>query len=407
MMLPHLEALGWKPTVLAVDPEFVDGPVEEDLLLTFPADTEVVRVSAVSRRTARRFGVGSLSMRAGRSLRSEGDRILSSRKFDLVFFSTTEFGVVPLGRRWKRRFGVPFVVDIQDPWVNTHYRETGRRPPGGWFKHTVTQAIALMDEGRTLEDAGAIITVSPGYPDTLTRRHPRLSREKFAVIPFAGSRADFTAVKNREQIQRLFDPADGRMHWLYAGTAPPGIRNSIAGFLIALKRAISEGIIAEDSVRIHFVGTDYAPAHLATERVAPIAREFGMDHLISEHPARIPYLATLRCMLDAHALLLFGWDDPGYTASKVYPSILAERPLLAILHEESSANGVLRATRAGITVPFATGEDDERLASRIYESWFASLAFDTVPRTSWEEFEPFTAETMSGRVTKVFHSVAP
>lgn len=402
MMLPLLAEHGWKAVVLCVDQQFVDGTAEPELLLTIPEDVEVVRCPAISQRLTRRAGFGSLALRSILSLRSAGDRLLRSRKFDLVFFSTTEFGLVPLGRRWKRRFGVPFVVDLQDPWVNLYYRETGRRPPGGPFKHWVTQKIASVQEGPTLRDAAHIISVSPKYPEILQRNHPYLSAGDFSVIPFAGSSRDFEIAKATRIQKHPNFPDDGRLHWLYAGTAPPGIRLALLSFLTAFKRATAAGILEEDSVRFHFVGTDYAPAGRERMRVTPIAGELGMAHMIVEHPARIPYLETLRRLSAADALFLFGWDDPGYTASKLYPYILARKPLLSILHEDSAANEVIRVTNSAVAVTFNEKSSVQEIGGNVFEGWFANKQFGIVPATSWEAFRRYTAESMTRQVADVF-----
>src|SRR5687768_5209131 len=184
MMLPSLSELGWQAVVMAVDPRYVEAPLEDDLLLTIPEGTEIVRCRAVPQEVTRRFGFGSLSFRAGASLRRKGDALIEASHFDLVFFSTTEFGVIPLGSRWKRRYGVPFVIDLQDPWVNKHYRITGAAPPGGKIKHRVTQLIAAAAEGRTLRAAAHVISVSPKYRDDLCERYPFLSPSGFSIIPF-------------------------------------------------------------------------------------------------------------------------------------------------------------------------------------------------------------------------------
>ena len=350
MMLADLADNGWEAVVLAVDPNYVEAPMEADLLLTIPNDIRVVRCKAISQRAARVVSVGSLGLRSFRCLRRAGDALLADGGFDLVFFSTTEFEVVPLGRRWKKRFGIPFVVDIQDPWVNDYYVRTGNPPPGGVLKHRVMQALARTREGPTLKEAAHVIAVSPAYPDELRKRYPELPEERFTTIPFGGSLHDFAVADQTALRQRIFDPSDGRTHWVYAGTAPPGIRLSLSALLLALRRAFDDRLIDPELLRLHFIGTDYARAQDAQERIRPIARELGFDQTVIEWPSRIPYLETLRCLRDANALLVLGWDDPGYTASKIYPNILAERPLLTVLHERSSANTVTRDTGAGVAV---------------------------------------------------------
>jgi len=405
MMLPSLRDLGWHAVVMAVDPRYVEAPIEADLVLTIPADTDVVWSRAIAQELTRRFGFGSLGIRAASSLKRKGDALIEASGFDLVFFSTTEFGLIPLGVRWKRRYGLPFVVDLQDPWVNRHYRNTRRRPPGGIFKHTATQMVAGASEGPTLAAAAHLISVSPKYRDDLCERYPFLSPSGFTIIPFGGSPGDFEVMHRVAPAQRIFESSDGRRHWVYAGTAPSGIRAGLIPFFFALKRALDAGIVQEDKLRIHFVGTDYARQGAAVPRITPIARQFGLSDIVTEHPERIPYLETLKCLTEADALLVFGWDDPGYTASKLYPYILAGKPLLTVLHDESSANEVMRETNAGISVCFGGPSSAERIAGEIFDSWFSNRSFEAPPRTNWALFEPYTAEAMTRKVVSVFDRV--
>ncbi len=66
MALPWLREFGWEATVLAVEPEYVEGVRDECLVKTLPADIRVVRTGALSAKWTRWFGVGSLAYRAGR-----------------------------------------------------------------------------------------------------------------------------------------------------------------------------------------------------------------------------------------------------------------------------------------------------------------------------------------------------
>ena len=110
--------------------------------------------------------------------------------------------------------------------------------------------------------------------------------------------------------------------------------------------------------------------------------------------------------LPENALLVFGWDDPGYTASKVYPYILARKPLLSVIHEGSTAGDVIRTTQSGTLVTFGAAPDVHESAKAIFERWFVSGAFRETPRTNWQAFERFTAESMTQRVAEILDSVA-
>ena len=137
MALPHLRKNGWEPTILCVSPQFIEGSQDPYLLDTVPTDICVESVSAIPQSLSRKFGFGGLTWRAKRSVNRRGHHILRKKKFDLIYFSTSEFGVLPLATEWKRKFGIPYILDIQDPWVNDYYRNQGKRPPGGTLKKSM------------------------------------------------------------------------------------------------------------------------------------------------------------------------------------------------------------------------------------------------------------------------------
>jgi hypothetical protein len=135
-----------------------------------------------------------------------------------------------------------------------------------------------------------------------------------------------------------------------------------------------------------------------------LAKEYGIADLVSEQTDRIPYLQGLALLQSSDAILIIGSDDPSYSASKVYPCILAGRPLLAVLHEASLAGEVIRRCRAGEVVPFGGTETTEDLARRIepallrllYHSREASVA------TDWTAFASYTARAMTRQQCAVF-----
>ncbi len=126
-MLPYLRELGWEATVLATKPSEIDGlPREEMLERTVPDNVEVVRTGAIPLALASRIGMRTLGLRAYPHMARAGANLLRAGRFDLVFFSTTQFTVMALGPRWFKKFGVPYVLDFQDPWLSTYH--TGRDP---------------------------------------------------------------------------------------------------------------------------------------------------------------------------------------------------------------------------------------------------------------------------------------
>jgi hypothetical protein len=400
MAIPFLEGMGWRPTVLAVDPQFVEAPRDEWLLKTLPPELEVVRVRALPVALTKRIGMSTLAFRCRRFLRESGDELLCGRKFDLVYFSTTQMGVHRLGLRWKRRFGVPFALDLQDPWVNDYYRRHPEvTPPGGRVKYAVSQFAARVDEPRCLAAASAVTAVSGRYIDDIADRMPEVDRGKFHVIPFGAAERDFETAVRHPVSQSHIDFSDGLEHWVAVGRGGDDMRPALVELFRAFATLLTMNPARFERVRMHFLGTDYAAGDRARKTVAPVAEEIGVGQYVSEQPHRIPYSEALACLVKASLLLVIGSNDPGYNPSKVAPYLMSGRPVLAILHSASPAAAVVeqaggachRLTNAGAT-------DSDSLAALLDRPLTSPVRRDGA-------LMDLTAEAMTRRLVDVFASI--
>ena len=121
MSLPYFEKYNWKAHIVTVDLGYVEGFTDNILYNSVPKGTEITYVKALNQKWTRKMGLGSLSIRSLPYYFSAVNQILKKEKFDLIFFSTTMFHVGALGAFWKRRFKIPIVFDLQDPWRNDFY----------------------------------------------------------------------------------------------------------------------------------------------------------------------------------------------------------------------------------------------------------------------------------------------
>jgi len=397
MSLPHFREFDWKATVLTVAPEFVEGSREPRFEERLPADAAIARTSALPAQWTRRAGLGNLGLRAFPFLYRAGTRLLARDAIDLVYFSTTVFTAIPLGRLWKQRFGVPFVVDMQDPWVNDYYdrHPEVQRPP----KHALSSRMHRVLEPWSMPAADGLIAVSSAYIDALATRYPALQRKPSMVLPFGAALQDFEGLRQTRQANRFFDPTDGMIHCVYAGRGGQDMWTALRLLFAALRTGLQESPGLFRRLRLHFIGTDYAPAGRARKTIEPLADSLGVAEYVREHPQRIPYFDALQLLRDAHMLLLPGSDDSQYTPSKLYPYILARRPLLAVLHRNSGACEVLRSTNAGRVVTFDHGPD-------LYPTWREVLGqLAGTPPTDWQVFEQFSAREMTRRQCEFFDRV--
>jgi hypothetical protein len=308
------------------------------------------------------------------------------------------FTTFPLGRLWKRRFGIPVVVDMQDPWVNDYYDQHPQvqKPP----KHWIASRLHRMLEPWSMPAVDGSIAVSGAYIDNLADRYPSLRGKPSMVLPFGAAPKDFDGVRQTPQANRFFDPADGKIHAVYIGRGGQDMWTALRLVFASLKTGLSESPELFGKLRLHFIGTDYAPAERSRKTIEPLAESLGVAEYVREYPQRVPYFEALQVLRDAHMLLLPGSDDPQYTPSKIYPYILARKPLLAVFHENSGACDVVRSTSAGKVVTFGGAED-------VYRTWREILSdLTSIPKTDWQVFERFTAREMTRRQCAFFDLVS-
>lgn len=321
--LPYFVSAGWEVTVLTVDDPTPTAPVEPELLATLPPEVGIRRARCLSRRWTGWLGVNNVAWRSLPFLYLAGCRLLAGRRYDVVYFSTTMFLVLPFGRLWRRLYGVPYVIDLQDPWVSDYYDRVGApRPPGGW-KYQLARFMARTLEGWTMRRAGHVIAVSSAYITTLRQRYPFFSGIPATELPFGSPDADLARLRATLTQRPALLPAGG-FRLAFAGALGPGQFGAVEQLFAALATARKNGI----AVSAHFFGTSYDPA--ARPVLLALAARHGLQGVVFEKPGRLRYFDALQLTLEADANLLFGSTDLAFTPSKILGVLAAGRPVVAI-----------------------------------------------------------------------------
>jgi Glycosyl transferase 4-like domain len=406
LLAPHLQRFGWSPTILAVDPRDYDTRLDPALAELVPEDLEVVRARAWPARLTRRIGVGDLGLRALRGLYRTAAQELAARRYDLLFIAVPPWYAALLAPLLGRRFRVPYVIDYIDPWVSEWGRTTG---PNGRpdLKSRISRLIGLLLEPWAVGDAGAITGVSEGTYTDILRRIPSLRARPTAAIPYGWEAADFAPFSDAPRANRFFDPRDGNVHLSYVGTIPPLGYETLRALLGALALLRRERPEIYARIKVHFFGTTARSGVALDPIVMPLAGTVA--DAVTEVPERIGYVDALGVMLDSSALLLLGSSEAHYTASKLFPVLLARRPILALFHAASSVVEILaRATRA----PFSrvvTYDDVARAETRT-----GSIAAELTalvehpaagPAPDLDAVAEYSANALAGRLAGVFDQV--
>jgi len=408
LCLPWLREQGWEPTVLAVAPESIEGAVVEPLLeQTYPSDIRIIRVRGISPQLTRPFGIGSLWLRCGRALRKAGDTLLRNESFDLVFFSTTTFNSFSLGPSWLRKFSVPYVLDYHDPWINDYYVHTGTPPPGGRLKYAFSQWQAKRQEPQAALKAAQIISVSSSYGPELCKRYPTLSPDKIHHLPFGASPQDIEVARSHHPSPTLISFGDGNLHFVYTGRVDADMAHSLRILFRAFSLYKKNHPSKAARMRFHFIGTDYAPPPLGRERVMPIAHAEEVADHVAEHCYRVPYFDALSYLCHADALMLIGSDDPAYSASKVFPYLLAQQPLLTIAHHGSLMLALSKTAGHVTSYGFSGKENTEAIQKtiqQIHDEWFMIGGFrgSSLNRIHSTKLDSHSAQKMTYNLCRLF-----
>jgi hypothetical protein len=309
---------------------------------------------------------------------------------------------MPLGRIWKRTCGVPFVLDIQDPW----YPESAARPRS--VKARLARWMHSVLEPFTMRAADGLIAVSAAYITTLRQRYPWIEADACAVIPFGASSSDFTAARTLTWANPFFRRDHGRLHVVSIGRGGLDVRTAARIFFRALRQAKDRHGVARTSppFEVHLVGTDYAPGGQGQPTLQPVAEEEGLGNAVIESPERIPYLEGLRLMDEADVLVVLGSDDPQYSPSKVYPSLLSGRPVVSVLRAGGPAVELMRRADAGPVVTFASEADVSVAAAALADAWPELMATLRRPRTLPDAVaRSFSAHELTRRQCALFDRV--
>jgi hypothetical protein len=362
----HLPALGWNPIILTVDENYYEEVLDWKLHQLLPKDQRIEKVSAFKVTKPRL--IGDIGLRGYFQLRRRALELIRSEKIDFVYIPIPSFYMALLGPYLFKKTGVPYGIDYIDPWVHVF--------PGSnkiFSRHWFTTQLAKFLEPIAVKHASLITGVSEGYYKPVLERNPHLTTQALtAAMPYGGEESDHDFIRNREKEHA---PSSSTIKFIYAGAMLPKAYKPLEEVFKALNSLQTtslglptEGELAGSNLQLNFIGT------LGT--IKPFAEQYNLwGSAVLEHPDRIPYLDVLSRLDAADAVFILGSTEPHYTPSKVYQAVLSGKPILAVLHEASTAVKVLRESMAGIVVTMKGEEDLDTLSARFLEGLKEFMVF--------------------------------
>jgi hypothetical protein len=395
----HLREFGWEPVLLTVHEKYYEEQLDTDLVKLLPPELRIEKVNAL--RAGRPRIVGDIGLRGFFPLYRRAKELIRREKIDFLYIPIPSFYIALLGRWLHRSTGIRYGIDYIDPWVHA-FPGSDRLFSRAWMSKIMAQLL----EPIAVKKASLITGVAEGYYRGVLQRNPRLGgRCIVGAMPYGGEKADHEKVKLIDRKPYLFSRNPGKLTLVYAGTLLPKAYQPLEAIL----QAIGDDRAAFSEVEIHFIGSGRTFDDPEGYTVKPLAERYGLwNTVIFEYPKRIPYLDVLVHLDAADGIFVLGSTEPHYTPSKIYQGILAGKPMLAVLHQASTAVSILRASRAGVVLAF-----DGETPAQIRPAWlsafreFVAFARAFAPQQiDAAAFEPFSASAITGQLAGLLNKIA-
>lgn len=343
----YLEEFGWNTTVVSVSNEssYIH---DESLLDLVPAKQRIVRayrppvfntIRKLMRKNLRSYPLAYSLMDAQfdwvPSAIRAGSKLLKEKPFDAILATAPPYSTIRVARALKKRFGIPAVADLRDPFTINPMKWPSRY-------HKSFYSIYWR---KILKDIDRAIVLADFVSEHLVN-NLGLAHLKPVLIPNGYDPSDFA-------IPTEGPPADrfvlGYFGSIYGKLSPRPLFESLA--LALSKRPEMRGL-----TEVIFMG------NMDQNYVIRLAKTYGIERMVRTMGFR-PHSEAISTMRRCHVLLLFTGMVYRSASGKIFEYAATGRPVLSF--------GVQRYTRAFIAKNrfgfSVNGECPEEGAAKIIE----------------------------------------
>lgn len=294
-----------------------------------------------------------------------------------------------IGWYLKKRFGLHWVADFRDPWVEESMPPLRRRLEG-------------YLEAKVMQNADRVICNTPAMRRFFLARYPLLSAGKFITITNGYDEPDFI---------RTSPKPITKFEILYSGVISGGNRNPSC-LLAGVRFALDRGWLPEDDVQITFLGC--GPYGSSTEFRRDVAH-YQLQGQVVTVEARIPYAQAVNRAAGASVLLVLSeplGEGGGVEAerrwshlqvpAKVYEYLRLGKPMLALVSGGAVAE-LLEQVQGGKPVA-PTDIEGIAAALRYYYQQRGSLPAE--PDHVSDQIKSYSRESLTAKLADVLDGLS-
>jgi len=266
--------------------------------------------------------------------------ILRRERFDVMLTTSPPHGAHWVGLILKARYGIPWVVDLRDQWVDN---------PVCYEGNGVRKMVHSILEKKVAQNADIVVSATESGTKGLSTRYNSM-KSKFITINNGFDPQDFESELSNRSNQ-------GRMVFTHVGHI--GSSRDPTFFLKALSEIKNMSMV--DDIKVRFTGNFQCD------------REFWEKELPAMFVCQeeVAHKNAIREMSESDVLLIFQPDSVGArfaVPGKLYEYIATGRPILAMV-SQGPTKELIETEGLGITVDYGDVQGIKKAILRFHSDW--------------------------------------
>jgi len=391
----YLPLFGWQPIILTVkDVNYF--AKDYTLLEELPSDVKIIRSGSLDPlrlsyllRRGKSFKSKSYTPRKSQAqvwlffpdskigwvpfALNKGLKICKEKKIDLLFSTSPPPSAHLIGYLLKKLTGKAWVVDFRDGWIGYSYQLLPT-PLHRFAKEAMMNMIIRNCDG--------MVTVNQEIAGPIRKQFPRL--KPLEVIPNGFDQSDFV-MRNPKKNEKFTIT--------YSGTF--SLDNDPQPFFEALSNLSNRGKIDPGKLKLAIAGL---PLGIDLDK---LILKYKLQEYV-ENLGYLPHSEAIQRLIESDLLLLTVSGSPEskfITTGKLFEYLAAQKPILAIVPEESSAAQIVRSTRSGTVISPHQIDQIEVAIFSYYDKYYKNEIYF---RSDEKIISQFERKDLTSRLADIF-----